>query len=115
MATLFSHLFRDGSHPALWNLELELAAIVNYFDEAEWNLELELAAIAKKEASADAEEDMMVADLVIDGVLPEEAVERLKKCREDPRPHCATSPSIPAQTSCARPPICADLERRSVP
>ena len=68
--TLFGYLFRDGGHPAF------------YFDEAEWNLEL--AASAKEAASADAEGDMMVADLIIDCVLPEEAVER---CREDPRPH----------------------------
>jgi hypothetical protein len=68
---LFGYLFRDGGHPPF------------YFDEAEWNnLELKLAAIAKKEASADAEEDMMVADLVIDGVLPEEAVERLENAEK---------------------------------
>ena len=68
MATLFGYLFRDGGHPAF------------YFDEAEWNLEL--AAIAKEEAPADAEEDMMVADLVIEGVLPEEAVERLENAEK---------------------------------
>jgi len=70
MATLFGYLFRAGGHPAF------------YFDEAEWNLELELAAIAKEEAPADAEEDMMVADLVIDGVLPEEAVQKLENAEK---------------------------------
>ena len=69
-ALAFSVLYGDGGHPAF------------YFDEAEWNLELELAAIAKEEASADAEEDVMVADLVIDGVLPEEAVERLENAEK---------------------------------
>jgi len=68
--TLFGYLFRDGGHPTF------------YFDEAEWNLELELAASAKEAASADAEGDMMVADLVIDGVLPEEAVERLENAEK---------------------------------
>jgi hypothetical protein len=68
--TLFGYLFRDGGHPPF------------YFDEAEWNLELELAASAKEEVSADAEGDMMVADLVIDGVLPEEAVERLENAEK---------------------------------
>src|SRR6516165_6024324 len=68
--TLFGYLFRDGGHPTF------------YFDEAEWNLDLELAAIAKEAASADAEGDMMVADLVIDGVLPEEAVERLENAEK---------------------------------
>ena len=68
--TLFGYLFRDGGHPTF------------YFDEAEWNLELELAAIAKEETSTDAEENMMVADLVIDGVLPEEAVERLENAEK---------------------------------
>ena len=68
--TLFGYLFRDGGHPAF------------YFDEAEWNLELELAASAGEQASADAEGDMMVADLVIDGVLPEEAVERLESAEK---------------------------------
>ena len=66
--TLFGYLFRDGGHPTF------------YFDEAEWNLEL--AASAKEAASADAEGDMMVADLVIDGVLPEEAVERLENAEK---------------------------------
>jgi hypothetical protein len=68
--TLFGYLFPDGGHPAF------------YFDEAEWNLDLELAAIAKEAASADAEGDMMVADLVIDGVLPEEAFERLENAEK---------------------------------
>ena len=69
MATLFGYLFRDGGHPAF------------YFD-AEWNLELELVANATEEASADAEGDMMIAGLVIDGVLPEEAVERLENAEK---------------------------------
>ena len=68
--TLFGYLLRDGGHPPF------------YFDEAEWNLELELAASAKEEGSTDAEENMMVADLVIDGVLPEEAVERLESAEK---------------------------------
>ena len=68
--TLFGYLFRDGGHPAF------------YFDEAEWNLDLELAAIAKEGASADAEGNMMVADLIIHGVLPEEAVERLENAEK---------------------------------
>jgi hypothetical protein len=63
---LFDYLFRDDGHPPF------------YFDETEWNLELDLAASAKEEASADTEGDMMVVDLVIDGVLPEKAVERLE-------------------------------------
>ena len=69
MATLFGYLFRDAGHSAF------------YFD-AEWNLELELVANTTEEASADAEGDMMVADLVIDGVLPEEAVERLENAEK---------------------------------
>ena len=64
---LFGYLFRDR-HPAF------------YIDEAASNLEL--AAIVKEEASADAEADMMVADLVIDGVLPEEVVERLENAEK---------------------------------
>jgi len=70
LARLFGNLFRDGGHSTF------------YFDEDEWNLELELAAIAKEEAPADAEEDMMVADLVIDGVLPEEAIDRLENAEK---------------------------------
>jgi len=69
LARLFGNLFRDGGHSAF------------YFDEAEWNLELELAMIAN-EATVDAEEDIMVADLVIDGVLPEEAVDRLENAEK---------------------------------
>jgi hypothetical protein len=68
--TLFGYLLRDGGHPPF------------YFDEAEWNLELELTAVAKEETSTDAEENMMVADLVIDGVLPERAVERLENAEK---------------------------------
>ena len=70
LARLFGNLFRDGGHSTF------------YFDEDEWNLELELAASAGEQASADAEGDMMVADLVIDGVLPEEAVERLENAEK---------------------------------
>ena len=69
LARLFGNLFRDGGHSTF------------YFDEDEWNLELELAAIAK-ESSVDREEDIMVADLVIDGVLPEETVDRLENAEK---------------------------------
>jgi hypothetical protein len=98
--TLFGYLFRDGGHPPF------------HFDEAEWNnLELELAASAKGEAAADAEGDMMVADLVIDGVLPEEAVARLENA-EKIRSLIEHRRRQSRLEGCDGPPICADLGRR---